>query len=172
MPSARRHITHVFGGGWATDFGPSWSTDQQRPLDQQRSTLVLPFLVDAEDVLFELDGAPRTAPGTVKLNSAALESGARIMGLHDYWKMGNSGVPVQKRVIFIGTKVYADAAKSAGAERQSAKRDVFEPEAPVFFRSDGSSLVLLPGEAHMSSTRSSGFGSRTTGGIMDAAPWM
>jgi len=119
MPSQRRHITHVFGGGWATDFGPSWSTDQQRPLDQQRSTLVLPFLVDAEDVLFELDGGPRTAPGTVKLNSAALESGARIMGIHDYWKMGNAGTPTQKRVIFIGTKVYKDDADGTFTEIKS-----------------------------------------------------
>ncbi len=49
--------------------------------------------------------------------------------------------------IFDGSaKTYAEAVKRAGIEQLSAKRDVFIPEAPVFFRSNGSSLVILPGD--------------------------
>lgn len=49
--------------------------------------------------------------------------------------------------IFDGSAApFAGAVKSAGLEKLSAKRDVFTPEAPVFFRANGSSLVVLPSD--------------------------
>ena len=112
MASGLAPITHRFTGGWATDFGPG--VTGLAPDD--RGHVAIPFLTNAEDCLFELDGAPRTAPGTTRLNSAALESGARIKGIFDYWRMGTAGSPSQRRVIQIGTKVYADSGNGTFSE--------------------------------------------------------
>ena len=76
MASKKLSIRHLFGGGWATDFGPSASV-----VPHASGDVVFPFLVDAENVYFELDGGPRKIGGTTKLNSSAVASGAQIMGL-------------------------------------------------------------------------------------------
>jgi hypothetical protein len=96
-------LRHVFGGGWATDFGPSvdGTPDGNR--------VVIPFLVDAQDCMFELDGGPRKMGGASKVNASAVESGAVVTGLHDYWRQGAAGAPSRRRVIHAGTKVLADA---------------------------------------------------------------
>lgn len=106
MPTFRRTLRHFFNGGWATDLGPSAIASTPNEL----GFVSVPFLVDAEDCLFELDGGPHKAPGTTKLNSSALESGAAIKGIADYWIQGSSGSPAQKRVIHVGTKIYKDDA--------------------------------------------------------------
>ena len=59
MASKTQFVQHIFGGGWATDFGPSVQT-----VFDQNGQLVLPFLVDAENVLYEFDGGPHKMPGT------------------------------------------------------------------------------------------------------------
>jgi len=64
---------------------------------------VIPFLVDAENVLFELDGGPHKIGGASKLNSSAVAGGAAITGIYDYWKEGTAGAPVRKRVLNAGT---------------------------------------------------------------------
>lgn len=96
-------VRHMFGGGWATDFGPSATT----PIDQS-GTVMLPWLNTADNCIFELDGGPRKCPGTAKINASALESGATITGAYDYWIQGSGGNPTQHRIIHIGTKVKAD----------------------------------------------------------------
>lgn len=97
-------IRHLFAGGWASDFGPTTDT-----APDANGFLRLPFLVDAEDVLYELDGAPHLAPGTTKL-STQLESGAVVKGLYDFWITGSTGTPVQHRVCHVGTKIKKDNA--------------------------------------------------------------
>jgi UDP-3-O-[3-hydroxymyristoyl] N-acetylglucosamine deacetylase/3-hydroxyacyl-[acyl-carrier-protein] dehydratase len=42
------------------------------------------------------------------------------------------------------SREYVKALSAAGTENLSAKRNVFAPEAPVFFQNDGTSLVILP----------------------------
>lgn len=106
MPTRRKHIQHHFAGGWATDFGPS----APGVAPDQGGQFKVPFLVDAENVFFELDGGPRKIKGSTKLNSVQLESGATITGLYDYWRQGTGGSATQKRVIHIGTKIYKDDA--------------------------------------------------------------
>jgi hypothetical protein len=104
MPAiSKRTIRHFFGGGWATDFGPSADVSPDAS-----GKVVIPFLVDAENCLFELDGAPHKIGGTTRVNSVALESGAAVVGLHDYWRQGTGGSPTRRRVVHVGTKVMAD----------------------------------------------------------------
>lgn len=98
-----RTIRHLFGGGWATDFGPTADVSPDGS-----GKLIIPFLVDAEDLFFELDGGPHKIGGTSKLNASALESGATITGLYDYWRQGTGGSPSRRRVVHVGTKVLAD----------------------------------------------------------------
>ena len=106
MTTFRRVIRHFFNGGWATDLGPS----ALGAVPNEAGMVAIPFLVDAEDALLELDGGPHKAPGTTKLNSGALESGAPVKGIVDYWKQGALGSPTQKRVIHVGTHIYKDDA--------------------------------------------------------------
>ena len=64
MPTNSRFLRHTFAGGWASDFGPS----TEQPIGEG-DIIQLPFLVEAENVIFEFDGGPHKAPGTAKLNS-------------------------------------------------------------------------------------------------------
>ena len=100
----KRTLRHFFGGGWATDFGPSADVSPDAS-----GKVVIPFLLDAENLLFELDGGPHKIGGTTRVNSSALESGATIAGLHDYWRQGTGGSPSRRRVVHVGTKVLADS---------------------------------------------------------------
>lgn len=95
----------TFAGGWATDFGPSATV-----APQPGGVIPIPFLVDADNCTFELDGGPRKIRGTTTLNASAEESGAAIRGITDFWIIGTSGSPTQKRVIHVGTKVKKDDA--------------------------------------------------------------
>lgn len=108
MPNRQIFVRHLFGGGWATDFGPA--TDAVPEGTGNARTLLLPFLIEADNIVFELDGGPHKAPGTVKLNSSALESGADIKGIFDFWISGITGIPTQKRVIHVGSKIKKDDA--------------------------------------------------------------
>lgn len=104
MPAIRTQtIRHLFNGGWATDFGP---TTDVAPDDSGK--VAIPFLVDAENCLFELDGGPHKIGGTSKVNSAAVASGAAVTGVYDYWKQGTAGSPTRKRILHAGTVIMND----------------------------------------------------------------
>ena len=105
MASKKQTWRHLFGGGFSSDFGPSADV-----VPNASGDVIFPFLVDAENVSFELDGGPRKIGGTTKLNSAVLASGAEIMGLFDFWRMGTAGAGTQKRVVHVSTVIMADAA--------------------------------------------------------------
>src|SRR3990167_7587514 len=100
MPArATTTIRHFFGSGYATDFGP---TSDVSP--DAAGKVVIPFLLDAEDCLFELDGAPHKIGGASKVNSSALEYGVAVTGVYDYWRQAAAGTPSRRRVCHVGTK--------------------------------------------------------------------
>ena len=66
--------------------------------------------------MFDLDGGLTKSPGTSKINSSALESGAAVRGCYDYWIQGAIGAPTQQRIIHVGTKIKADAADGVFAD--------------------------------------------------------
>lgn len=96
-------LKHTFNGGFATDFGENADPEI-------KETVMIPFLVEAENVVYSLDGGPRKAGGTAKLNSTELESGANIKGLYDAWLTGTTGSPTQHRICHVGTKIKKDDA--------------------------------------------------------------
>lgn len=105
MSSGTKFITHLFGGGWASDYGPSATVDVSAS-----GKVVLPWLNEAENIFFELDGGPHKITGTAKNNSAALESGASVTGVYDAWFSGTAGTPAQHRILNVGTKIKKDNA--------------------------------------------------------------
>lgn len=112
MPSSDLFIRHLFGGGYATDLGPASDVPPQGSAGVAQ--VVIPFLTQCENVMFELDGGITKSPGTTKINAAALESGAAIRGCYDYWV--TIGGPSQHRVIHIDTKIKADAGDGVFAD--------------------------------------------------------
>jgi len=105
MATRKEFIRHLFDGGWATDMGPTVDTSPS-----EDGKLSVPFLLEADNVLFERDGGPHKIPGTTKLNSSALESGAVIKGLFDAWLIGTSNAPAQHRIVHVGTTIKKDDA--------------------------------------------------------------
>ncbi len=105
MGSRAPVLRHVFAGGWATDFGPNSDVGPD-----QSNQVPIPFLVDAENVLYEFDGGPHKMPGTTKLNSSQLESGAVVKGLFDYWDTGSGASSTQHRIVHVGTTIKRDDA--------------------------------------------------------------
>ena len=104
MTTKKEYIRHTFGGGWATDFGPT------ADVAPRNGAVSIPFLIDADNIIYELDGGTHKVPGSVKLNSTVLESGAVIKGLFDYWISGTGGSSTQKRIVHVGTKIKKDDA--------------------------------------------------------------
>lgn len=96
-------LRHYFGGGWATDFGPTADVSPDAS-----GKVVIPWLVDAQDVIYELDGGPRLIGGASKVNASAVASGAVVTGLFDYWRQGTSFSPTRRRVLHAGTVALAD----------------------------------------------------------------
>jgi len=111
MTSRRTPLRHIFDGGWSTDLSPRTLAGPD-----QSGLVRIPYLTRAENIVFELDGGPRKAPGTAKVNSSALESGARINGFYDAWFQGSVGSPVQHRIIAVDTKIKADDADGVFAD--------------------------------------------------------
>lgn len=96
-------IRHRFGGGWSTDQGPTVDVSPDAS-----GLVVIPFLLTAQDCTFELDGGPHEIGGASKVNSSAVESGAVVMGVYDYWRQGTGGSPSRRRVLHAADKVLAD----------------------------------------------------------------
>jgi hypothetical protein len=115
MPSSDLFIRHLFGGGFATDLGPSTDGSPQGS-GASINQMVIPWLQRCDNIMFDLDGGISKSPGTTKVNSSALESGAAIRGCYDYWIQGVAGTPTQKRVVHVGTKIKADAADGVFAD--------------------------------------------------------
>ena len=104
MTTRSQNLRHRFEGGWATDLGPTVDV-----VPDESGKVPIPFLTAAENVFYELDGGVHKIGGTAKLNSSALESGAVIRGLYDYWAQGTLGAPVRRRVVHVSDKVLRDA---------------------------------------------------------------
>lgn len=134
MPDLRQKAILTFGGGWATDFGPVV------PNPPKDGVLSLPFLLAAENCIYELDGAPRKVGGTTRINTTATST---IFGFHDAWFQGTAAAETQLQVAYAGT-TYQSMADLDGTwtERasglESGKHPCFE-----MFRGTSASEILI-----------------------------
>lgn len=129
MPSRQAWITHTFGGGWATDFGASYFA----PPDQG-GRVVIPFLTDARNTVFEFDGGLRKAPGTNRLNATSVSAGGSddILGVFDYWRMGTANTPVQRRILHVGTAIMEDGGNGVFANLFTGLENTVVPQYSTF----------------------------------------
>lgn len=93
----------LFDGGWATDFGPTANVTIE-----QDGTIRIPYLVNAENLVYDLDGGPRKIDGTERINSTALKDPSTIRGLTDFWVLGTGASSTQHRVIHVKDDVMKD----------------------------------------------------------------
>ncbi len=91
----------TFGGGWATDFGPSFTAAPQG------NALQLPFFLRADNVFYELDGAPHKLGGSTLYGPRLDESGSAVSvhGLYDFWLQGTGGTETQNYITYAGTQL-------------------------------------------------------------------
>lgn len=99
MASRSNKIQHVLGGGLASDFG----TRAQVAVEGGVATI--PFLLEAKDIVYTLDGGFRKLGGTQRFATL----GAPVTALHDYW-YSSLGTNLQKRIALAGGILFADAA--------------------------------------------------------------
>jgi hypothetical protein len=112
VPSGLVHIEHLFGGGWAPDYGSSCSVSVD-----QSGRCEIPWMAEVENAEFEVDGSIHKVGGVTNLTSSALESATtHVRGIYDFWKQGTAGSPVQKRFVHVGTKVKMDDADAVFAD--------------------------------------------------------
>lgn len=89
------------GGGLATDFGPVFTGAPQG------NALVIPFLLRADNITYELDGAPHKIGGSTLYGPRFDEAGVAVsvQGLYDYWLQGTGGSETQNYIAYAGTQI-------------------------------------------------------------------
>ena len=119
----------TFAGGWATDFGPSFFAAPQNGL------LAMPFLLSADNLLYELDGGPHKIGGSTRLNSTQVTEAAvakTFHGIFDFWTQGTGGTETQKRVAYVGTRLMKEDVDGTWDELNTGLEDNKEPAFTVF----------------------------------------
>ena len=101
MPDKLSKCIITVGGGWATDFGPVFTGAPQG------NALSLPFLLRADNVIYELDGAPHKVGGSSLYGPRLDESGTAVsvQGLYDFWLQGTGGSETQNYITYAGTQL-------------------------------------------------------------------
>jgi len=101
MADRTTKVILTFGGGWATDYGPTFTGAPQG------NALAVPFLLRADNVSYELDGAPHKIGGSTVYGTRLDESGSgvSVQGLYDYWLQGTAGSETQNYIAYAGTRL-------------------------------------------------------------------
>ena len=99
-----RVIYHFIGGGWQSDLPTSTSA-----APDALSRVVVPYLTEAENCLFQSPSGARKAWGTAALMAALSETATNVKGLYDYWR-SPGGTPQQHRILHLDDAIYKDDA--------------------------------------------------------------
>lgn len=97
-------IQHVIEGGWSTEAGPAAPTNLRGD-----ATIIVPWLVTAENLIYNADGWYQKMPGASNVNGTATGASHHVNGIFDYWRSGAAGTPAQQRVLYAGTAVYTES---------------------------------------------------------------
>src|SRR3990167_10902112 len=97
-------IQHAITGGWSTENGPKAPT-----IARGESTIVVPWLMTAENVIYLRDGWPQKMPGAANVNGTTMGAAYHVNGIFDYWRSGTGGTPTQQRVVYSGTEVFTES---------------------------------------------------------------
>src|SRR3990167_9027519 len=117
-------IALAIDGGYNTEAGPS--APFRMKSDEVAS---VPWLIEAQNVIYNLDGWPQKMPGASNVNGTASGASDAVMGIFDYWRSQSSGSPTQQRVIYSGTQFYTESGgtlTSIATGFESGKMPAFE----------------------------------------------
>jgi len=131
MASQSGRARYALAGGLASDFGSSVQVTSDGGL------IAIPFLLEAKDIYYTLNGGVRKIGGTERLGAAFGTGG--IDSLHDYWYTV-LGAPIQKRVAYASNgNLYVDNADGVFASITST----MAMGAKVYFSQFDEDLIIL-----------------------------
>jgi hypothetical protein len=135
-------LTHRFSGGWAPSFGKLVSK-----LPQQTTEIEIPYVLEAENIFWTLEGGIRKVPGTTK-TSAELAGGAEVMGLYDFWRIGATGSATRRKVAHVSTVIMEDQGSDTWQDLTTGLEDGKQPNYATFadlliISSDGNTDVPM-----------------------------
>lgn len=125
-PIQTRIITHRFSGGWAPDFGKLVSA-----LPTQTSEANIPYVLDAKNIFWNLDGGVRKVGGTDYIGSG-MEGGAVVYGVYDYWRIGTTGTYTNRKICHVGTTIQQDQGSSSWTQLQGSLEAASHPNYATF----------------------------------------
>ena len=96
-------------GGWNTEQGPSASFRLKGTGAAEEILVSVPWLIEAQNIVYSLDGWPRKMPGAQNVNGTATGASDAAMGVFDYWRQQTSGSPTQQRIVYSGTALYRES---------------------------------------------------------------
>ena len=96
-------------GGWSTDFGPSAPFNVKGTGVAGEVLVSVPWLVEAQNLVYNLDGWPQKMPGASNVNATATGASDHVTGIFDYWRSRNAGNPAQQRLLYAGTAIYSES---------------------------------------------------------------
>jgi hypothetical protein len=131
MPEDIFSFDMVFDGGWSTDLGRTLGRFNVEGAIGQ-GLIKMPWLTEAEDVYYELDGRPHKAWGATKLNSVAISGTPIVIGLFEFYKIGTSGSTVRKRLAHAGTVIYKEDLDGTWDELKTGLESGKIPDYTVF----------------------------------------
>lgn len=95
-------FTLSLDGGWNPEAGP------MAPTRISGDNLVsVPWLVEAQNLVYSADGWLRKMPGASNVNTTATGASDNVMGIFDYHRSTASGDPVQRVVVYADTQIYS-----------------------------------------------------------------
>ena len=96
-------------GGYNGEAGPSVPhlLKAEDPVGTQ--ILSVPYLIEAQNIVFNADGWPQKMPGASNVNGTATGATDDVTGIFDYWRSGTGTSQAQQRVIVAGTQIYTES---------------------------------------------------------------
>ena len=97
-------FTFSIEGGLNLEAGPS-----APPVVREGNIVPIPWLVQADNIVYNFDGWPQKMPGASNVNSSATGASDHVGGIFDYWRSGTGTSTTQQRVIYSGTQIYTES---------------------------------------------------------------
>ena len=124
----------LFDGGWATDLGPTAHVNIGKD-----GVVRVPFLVDADNVSFDLDGGPHKIGGTERINLTALNGGVPVRGLVDFFVLATGA---HHRVVHVGDELMKDNANGIFASISPSANDRDDSSIPSYAVFDDQLIIM------------------------------
>lgn len=124
-------------GGWSTEDGPTAPFVAKGTGAVGETLISVPWLVAAENVVYNLDGWPQKMPGAARVNGTATGASDHVTGVFDFWRLRVGGNAEQERILYSGAALYSE-----GGGILTAIKTGLEAEAMPCFETMNDELVI------------------------------